>query len=124
MSVVKWIHVICVVITSVDFIWRGILMMRESPLLHNRWVRTVPHVNDSILLISATVLAVQLGVSVLSSPWLLAKIIALFVYIGLGLVALRYGKTKQVRTIAWVAAVGVLFYMIAVAISKSPLPGL
>lgn len=124
MTVVKTIHVICVVITSVDFIWRGILMMRESPLLHNRWVRTVPHVNDTILLISATVLALQLGVSVLSSPWLLAKIIALFFYIGLGLVALRYGKTKSIRITAWVAAVSVLFYMVAVAISKSPLPGI
>ena len=123
MSVVKTIHMICVVITSVDFIWRGVLMMRESPLLHNRWVRTVPHVNDTILLISATVLALQLGVSVLSSPWLLAKIIALFFYIGLGLVVLRYGKTKSVRIIAWAAAVSVLFYMIMVAFTTSPILG-
>ncbi len=121
MTTLKLIHLICAMITTVDFFVRGILMMRDSDWLKNRYVKTLPHVNDTILLISAGMLAMQMGVSVLSDPWLLAKIIALFVYIGLGLLALRYGKTKLIRVVAWCMAMLVLFYLIGVAVSKSPL---
>ena len=51
--IMKSIHLTTLTITISGFILRGIWMMRESPLLQNKVVKTIPHYNDTILLISA-----------------------------------------------------------------------
>ena len=56
---VKYVHVISVVLSLTGFFLRGILMMRDSPLLAARWVRVLPHINDTVLLIAALTLAAQ-----------------------------------------------------------------
>ncbi|MDA0681599.1 MAG: SirB2 family protein [Proteobacteria bacterium] len=60
-----------------------------------------------------------LRLSVLNQPWLLAKFAALVIYIVLGAVALRRGKTMQIRTTAFVLALAIFAYIAGVAISKS-----
>ena len=85
-------------------------------------MRIIPHIVDTVLLLSAVWLAVQFGFSPANSPWLTTKIIALLIYIGLGFVALRLGKTKQIRIVAWLIALLVFAYIVAVAFTKSPLP--
>jgi uncharacterized membrane protein SirB2 len=52
---------------------------------------------------------------------LTAKVVALFLYIGLGMLALTYGKTKKIRILNWVAAQLCFIYIVAVAITKNPL---
>jgi len=121
MELVKLIHVSCAALSITGFIARGILMMRDSPRMKVRWVKTVPHIVDTILLTTAIVLAVQLDVSPVNSPWVFAKIIALVIYIGLGVVAFRFGSTKQIRIIAWLCALSVFAYIVLVAITKSPI---
>lgn len=79
---------------------------------------------DAVLLISAVTLAVQLSVSPLSNPWLIAKIIALLVYITLGMIAIKRGKTRKIRIYAWLAAQFIFIYIVTVALSKNPMPWL
>jgi uncharacterized membrane protein SirB2 len=55
-----------------------------------------------------------------ASPWLTAKVVALVVYIALGLLALRPGRPKGVRFAAWLAALAVFGYIAAVAVTRSP----
>ena len=119
---IKTIHVLSATISIIGFIIRGILMMRDSPLLQTGWMRIIPHIVDTVLLLSAVWLAVQFGFSPANSPWLTTKIIALLIYIGLGFVALRLGKTKQIRIVAWLIALLAFAYIVAVAFTKSPLP--
>lgn len=95
-------------------------MLRDSARLHARWVRIAPHVVDTLLLVSAIGLAVQLRLSPVQHTWLLAKIVALLLYIGLGVVALRRGRNRLVRALAWVAALATYLYIVAVAVTKSP----
>jgi uncharacterized membrane protein SirB2 len=52
-------------------------------------------------------------------PWLAAKIAGLVVYIGLGMVALRHGRTQRVRTVAFGGALMVYGYIVSVALNKS-----
>jgi len=120
MELVKIIHVTCALLSFIGFSIRGILMMRESVIMQMRWIRIVPHIVDTTLLVSAVWLALQYGLSPGNSPWLLAKIIALLVYIGLGFVALRLGKTRRIRIMAWLAGLLVFAYIVAVAVTKSP----
>jgi uncharacterized membrane protein SirB2 len=118
---IKQLHVGCVILSGSGFFLRGILMMRGSALLQARLIKISPHIVDTVLLVSAIALASQWGWAALQMPWLLAKIIGLLVYIALGTVALRRGRTKTVRVAAWCAALGVFCYIVAVAFTKSPL---
>lgn len=121
MELIKTIHVSCVVLSFSGFFVRGIWMMRESAKLKQRWTKILPHVVDTLLLASAIILAVQWRLSPLQQPWLLAKIIALLVYIFAGTVALRQGRSKSVRISAWVFGLLTFLYIVSVALSKSAL---
>lgn len=102
------------------FFLRGLLMINESYLLQARITRIAPHIIDTALLISAIVLAAQWGWTALQQPWLIAKIIALLAYIGLGLIALREGRAMVVRIGAWLGAMAVFAYIVSVALTKNP----
>src|SRR5262245_24838609 len=117
-SVVKQLHVATVVVSWMLFFVRGVWMIADSPRLKARWVRVVPHVNDTILLVAGVYLATFVGLQ----PWIVAKLVALVAYILIGMVAITRGSTKPVRIAAWVAAQCVLLYIVAVALRKSPLP--
>ena len=115
--VIKPLHISFVLISYSLFLLRGIWMLRDSPQLQRRWVRILPHVNDTFLLVSGVTLAVITHQSPGSHPWLAAKIAALVVYIGLGTVAFKRRKLW-----AWLAAQAVFFYIVAVAVTRHPLP--
>lgn len=97
-------------------------MLRDSPSLRQRWVKFAPHTVDTVLLASAIALAWQLGISPLSAPWLAAKIVALLLYIVIGAIALKYGRTRRIRLGAWLTAQLVFFYMLSVAVTHNPAP--
>lgn len=118
--IVKHVHMACAAVTLALFILRGAWMMRGSPLLAARWVRIVPHVVDTVLLASAITLAVLIGNAPLTHGWLTAKVIGLVLYIVLGIVALRRGRTRAARIGAFVAALLVFGYIVSVAFTKSP----
>ncbi len=46
----KVIHIGTVAVSYILFFVRGIWMLSDPPLLYQRWVRIVPHVNDTLLL--------------------------------------------------------------------------
>ncbi len=118
----KTIHVSCAALSFALFFVRGLWVAWDSPRLHQRWVRIVPHVIDATLLASAIGLALLLAQYPLVNGWLTAKLLLLVVYIGLGLVTLRFGRTKPVRLGSWVAALLVFAYIVLVAVTKSPEP--
>jgi uncharacterized membrane protein SirB2 len=118
----KQLHLLTIAITLLLFVLRGIWMMAGSPRLQARWVRIVPHVNDTLLLASGIGLAAIIQQYPLVHGWLTAKLLALLAYIALGTVALRRGKTRAVRIAAWVAALVVFAYMLAVARAHDPFP--
>ena len=118
----KQFHLATIAITLTLFVLRGVWMMADSPRLQARWVRIVPHVNDTLLLASGLSLAVLLGQYPLVNGWLTAKLFALILYIVLGTVALKAGRTKGMRIAAWIAALLVFGYMVAVAVTRAPVP--
>ena len=121
-AAIKAVHMICVVLTYALFFVRGVWMINNSPNLQKRWVRIAPHVVDTVMLASAVTMAVMIWARLADHAWLFAKIIGLVVYIGLGVVALKRGRTRSLRIAAWLAAQAVFFYVVAVAVTHSPLP--
>ena len=121
-SILKLVHVGCVFASYALFFVRGVWMLREPLLLRKRWVRVVPHMIDTVLLASAIAMVVTVRQYPFVVDWLTAKVLALICYIGLGMVALRFGRTRGVRLSAWLAAQVVFFYIVAVAVTRDPLP--
>ena len=52
-TALKHLHVACVVLSLTGFVLRFALTMRGSPLVERRFVRTAPHVIDTVLLAAA-----------------------------------------------------------------------
>ena len=121
-SLLKQLHLSTIALTLALFVLRGVWMMRESPRLHARWVRIVPHLNDTLLLASRISLAILTRQYPLLNGWLSAKLFALFLYIVLGTIALKRGQTQGQRIAAWIAALLVFCYMVSVAITRDPSP--
>ncbi|MBA4382465.1 MAG: regulator SirB [Sideroxydans sp.] len=117
----KTIHITCVLLSFSLFFLRGIWLFRGSSIMQQRWVKIAPHSIDTVLLISAILLAWQLGYTPFNSPWLAAKIIALLVYIGLGMLAFRFAKTNAIRLYTWLAALIAFAYIVMAAIKHDPL---
>ncbi len=123
-TVLKMIHVGSVIGSFTLFFMRGIWLMQNSKKLSQRWVKVLPHIVDTLLLGSAIFLAIAIQQNPLEHAWLTAKVMGLLVYIGLGLVAMRFGKTRKSKIIAWGAAECVFAYIVLVALTKQPLLGL
>lgn len=121
-SNLKALHVTFVVASATLFFVRGILMLTRPSALQARWARTAPHIVDTLLLAAALGMLVVGRINPLGSSWLTAKLIALVVYIGLGMIAIRPGRTRTVRWVAWLLALLVLAYIVAVALTKRPWP--
>ena len=120
--VLKFLHVICVVLSGAGFVLRGIWMMQDSPLLARRWVRVLPHVVDTVLLASAIALAVMIGQYPLTHGWLTAKVVGLIAYVVVGSIALKRGRTLRFRITAFCGALLIFAYIVAVAMTKSVVP--
>ncbi len=116
----KQVHTWAAILTISGFMLRGLWMLRQSPLLQHRLTRILPHVIDTVFPLSGIGLVVVLHVPVGNAPWLIAKIVALVVYIVLGTVALKRGTTLATRQISFVLALATYAYIVGVAIYKTP----
>ena len=97
-------------------------MLADSPQLAQRWVKIVPHVNDTVLLAAALWMMAIIDQYPGTAGWLTAKVAGLIAYILLGTVAIKRGSTKRIRAGAWVAAQLVFFYIVAVALTRDAFP--
>ncbi len=120
-ALVKAIHQGAVMLSGAGFFARGLAGLLGAAWVRGRLAGTLPHVVDTVLLGSALLLAWTLRLAPGNAPWLTAKIVGLLLYIGLGVVALRPGRPAKVRAVAWVAALATFGWIVAVAITKSPL---
>jgi uncharacterized membrane protein SirB2 len=120
-DLLKHLHMLCAVLSIAGFTLRGYWMLREDPRLQQRLSKVLPHIVDTLLLLSAIGMLVIWHVSPFAVSWLTAKVVALLLYIGLGMVALRFGKTRRVKITAWILALLVAIYIFAGAYTKSPL---
>ena len=112
---IRHLHITLAAVSGSFFLLRGLWMLRDSPMLQQRWVKAAPHVVDTLLLTSALVLVLWSGQYPFVQTWLTAKVLALVAYIVLGTIALKRGKSKGVRSFALVAALATFAYIVAVA---------
>lgn len=120
-TALKATHITTVVLTATLFLVRWVWMLQGSSRLHHPIVRVAPHANDTVLFVSALGMAALLGQYPFVDGWLTAKFFALLAYIVLGHVALKRGRNRQEKIIAFVAAVATFAYIVGVAFCHHPL---
>lgn len=120
----RHLHIACALISIAGFFARGLLMLRDSSLLRQRWLRVLPHLNDSLLLAAALGLAWRTGQWPFADAWLSAKLAGLALYIVLGALALRPGRPRRVRALCFVGALLTVLWIVSVALTRQPLGAL
>ena len=125
-SAVKTLHMATVVITVVMFLLRFFWLQTGSAMMQRRWVRIVPHLNDTLLLLSGAwlVTITHFYPFTPQGAWLTEKLFGVIIYIVLGFIALgRKPRAQKVRWIAFIVAIAMLVLIYHLATTKMPLLG-
>ena len=118
----KLAHVASVVISGALFVYRyaRLSMRPDQPL--PKALKVLPHVNDTVLLSCAIGMLALIRLNPFTTPWLLAKIVALVLYIALGTVCMRSPPGSRRQAVSFVAAISVFAYIVLVGLSKHTIP--
>jgi uncharacterized membrane protein SirB2 len=116
---IKDFHLTFVLLSIFSFVGRVILSETHPAILKQKALKIVPHVIDTLLLVSGIALVFQGAWLATDYGWIIAKLVALFGYIGLGVVVMRNRGT--VRWLAFVGAMVCFVYIGITAVTKNPL---
>jgi uncharacterized membrane protein SirB2 len=119
-AALKLVHQSAVALSVAGFAARGAGMLAGGSWIRSRSAKTLPHVVDTVLIASAIALAWTLRLSPANAPWIAAKLAGLFVYIALGMVTLRFGRTRKVKAMAFGGALLTFAWIVSVAITRDP----
>jgi uncharacterized membrane protein SirB2 len=118
--ILKHTHLTALALSFLLFFIRGYLMMRNSSASKHRVFLIAPHIVNLLLIGSGIALAIVMHFNPANQPWLAVKLVALVVYIALGILTFKHPVLK-IRKILWISALVVFAFIVSVAQSKNPL---
>ena len=105
---------------SLMLFWLRVACKLWRPVwLQVKWLKVLPHCNDTLLMAMGLWLCYLLSVWPWQLDWLLVKLLALLAYIGAGGYCLKYCRTRLACVSAALLASAIYAYMIGVALTKS-----
>ena len=116
---IKVIHMSTAFISISLFLLRGFWVFKSSPMITKRWVKVLPHVNDTILLVTAIFLTLSIQQYPFLDSWLTAKFTALIIYIVFGMFALKRAKEIKIKMVFFVLALLMFGYIVGVALTRN-----
>ena len=115
----KYLHIVCVATSFSLFFVRGMWVMRTFPPAQDPWIKALPHVVDTLILVSAA--GMLYSAPTLGWPgWLQVKIALVVVYVALALVVFRFGHNRIQKAAAWVLGLGVYLFITTIAVLQHP----
>jgi uncharacterized membrane protein SirB2 len=118
---IRLVHIVCVVASGLVFTARGLLVQAGSPLGQHALFRFASYGIDTLLLAAAVLLMIILQAFPGVTPWLTVKVLLVLLYILLGSLALKRGRTPAVRRACFVAALAVFLFIVGIARRHDPL---
>ncbi len=103
------------------FVLRGCLMLARSPHVQSAWLKYPSYLVDTMLLTFALMLMTVIHQYPVGTGWLTMKVTLLVVYVLLGSIALKRGRTQGVRAAAFFAALLTVAFLYSVARAHHPL---
>jgi len=121
------LHLTSVALTISLFTLRYWWRWSNNPRFQARWVRVLPHIVDSVLLLSGVGLIALTGYLpfTVKGAWLTEKLFGVIIYIVLGFIALGRHRPRgqQAGFIAFMLGLVVLYIIIKLATTRIPLLG-
>lgn len=114
----KMLHMATAYLTIILFALRLVLDAAGRPGWRQTPMRFIPHINDTILLVSAISLLFVVGYIHAMPGWLIAKIVLLVGYIIAGVFALKTTVAKPVRIVASILALAQVLSILHLAMAK------
>ena len=121
---VKLAHVAAVVASGALFFLRGAAVQLGAQWAMAAPLRYLSYTIDSVLLTAALMLATMLHQYPFADAWLTVKVLLLVVYIVLGVLALKRGRSPGIRLASWLGALATFGLIISVARAHDPLGAL
>ena len=119
---IRWVHIACIIASGSLFLLRGSLVLAgKQRIAMLAPLRFLSYGIDTLLLSAALMLLTILPHAIYANGWLTVKLALVVVYMVLGSVALKLGRTARARTIAFVAALTVYLGIIAIARTHDPM---
>ena len=117
----KHIHLLTIALSAAFLSVRFALTLMNSPKRNIRFLKVLPHVVDTMLLLSGIALIYITGFIPFteSAPWLTNKITCVLAYIALGFFALKLAKNKLLQIFAFLGAMGWLVMAANIATTKT-----
>ena len=113
---IKFIHLSFVLFALMSFVGKFALLQLRPELLQHKTVKIAHHVISGLLILSGIILVFQGGWLSGSIGWLVAKILAVFAFVGLGVFTMKTEGDKR-----WYGFAGTLLcfiYIAMVAVKK------
>lgn len=115
------LHKLAVLTSIAVFFVRGLGVIYDREWVKRKPVKVVPHIIDTLLIASAIGIVIVTPFA-FSDPWILVKLIGVFVYVGLSVAVFKIAKSRVQRALFWVLNLAVLFFLVAVAVEKQVWP--
>ncbi|MEO5623407.1 MAG: SirB2 family protein, partial [Dokdonella sp.] len=94
---IKLVHICAVIASGTLFGLRGLLMLTRSRITNHAALRYLSYAIDTTLLTAALMLVTILHQYPFVQAWLTVKVLLLVVYIVLGTIALKRGRTRAMQ---------------------------
>ena len=114
----KHLHMTAMLLSVLLFLGRFILTLQQSPMLNKKWLKIVPHVVDTLWLLSAIALCAMIGQYPFVDGWVTEKLLAFLLYVLMVTIALKLAKTNLMRFVGLLGALSWLAYAGMVAVTK------
>jgi uncharacterized membrane protein SirB2 len=115
---IRTLHVTCAALSGTLFTFRGLLRIKRAALANHRALRAASYVIDTTLLLAAVLLTLILHQYPFVNGWLTAKALLLALYIGLGMLTLKWAQTTFGSALALRGALLACVTIVAVAIAR------
>ena len=118
---IRAVHIGAVIASGALFTLRGAGVLSGA-----RWplaapLRYLSYSIDTVLLTAALMLIAVLPAALFANHWLTVKLTLLVIYIVLGSLALKRGRTARIRAVCYVAALALFAAVVGIARTHQPL---
>jgi uncharacterized membrane protein SirB2 len=119
---IKWVHIASIIASGLLFLLRGSLVLAaRERLAMGAPLRFLSYGIDTVLLSAALMLLTILPHAMYANGWLTIKLVLLVIYVSLGSLALKRGKTSRVQTFSFVCALAIYLAIIGIARNHHPM---
>ena len=117
----KHLHLTAVGLSILLFVVRFLWSQFDRSVLDKKWAKVLPHIIDTILLLSAAWLCVLISQYPFQADWVTFKVIGVVAYILMGMVALKWSRTVAMRWVGFIGALAWIAVIGKVAVTKQAL---